>query len=153
MKKDLVVVALLDELNIGDTFAKWPLHLTILPWFSYHKLDGFLDQIKEVVQETEQVEVRIGMRTMWGGRVVSLTQYSVALHRLHDQLLKIAINHGRIRHTGNEFTGRSYTPHITHQGHHAVHEGQKIMIKNVYIIESGMSRHVKTVVGKIDLKS
>jgi 2'-5' RNA ligase len=152
MKKEYVVVALLDTADIGDRLVQWPLHLTIVPWFSYYEPEKFLDEVRNIVNQTSAIDLQVSSQTTWGYNTVNTVQYSISLHRLHEDLLKLAMKHGRMNRTGNDYHGRSYTPHITHQGRSRVNEGQRIKIETVYVVERDMSHHVKTVIEKIDLK-
>lgn len=152
MKKEYVVVALLDKAKIGDQLVHWPLHLTILPWFSYYEPKKFLDEANDLVSKTPTIDLRVSSKATWGYNTVSTIHYSIGLHRLHEDLLKIAIKHGRMSHTNHGYHGRSYTPHITHQGRSHVNEGQSIKIESIYVVERDMSHHVKTIIEKIDLK-
>lgn len=151
MKKEYTIVALLEDVSVGETIIKWPLHVTILPWFSFYDYSAFLNQIHDIAQKTEPIEIRVGTRATWGVNTVNVIDYSIALHRLHEEILKIASAHGNLRKNGHEFIGRNYTPHITHQGRLFVHAGYDFTIKRIYVVESDMSLHVKTVVDSIVL--
>lgn len=152
MKKEYVVVALLDTADIGDRLVQWPLHLTIVPWFSYYEPKKFLDEVRELVGQTPVIDLRVGSQVTWGYNTVSTIHYSIGLHRLHEDLLKLAMKHGRLNTTNHGYHGRNYTPHITHHGRSHVNEGQSIKIETIYVIERDMSHHVKTVIEKIDLQ-
>lgn len=145
MRKEYVVVALLDDAKDRERILQWPLHITILPWFSFHDYEGFCQKAKEVIQVEPSFDVSVGFETRWGERNVNLLQYSIPLHRLHDQLLKIAKKHGRMQIRDHHYAERSYVPHITHQGRQKIEEGRKIKVDSLYLIERDMSHHVKTV--------
>lgn len=145
MTKEYVVVALLDSAKETERILHWPLHITILPWFSFHDYEGFCQKAKDVIQIKSAFYVRVGHERLWGQRSVNVLEYSSPLHQINEELLKIAEKHGCMQTHGNHYVERGYVPHITHQGKQSVEVGRRINVDNLYLVERDMSHHTNSI--------
>ena len=66
---DRLVCALLEPLKPGETFSRWPLHVTIVPWF---RLDETSDNVARSLEKAliamRPFEVRVIGEAMFGPR-------------------------------------------------------------------------------------
>lgn len=149
-RSEYVIVAFLDSFQKGDKLIDWPLHVTIVPWCSFYDLSQFRKEARKVVQGVGPMKVTVGERRIWGPNTVNIIDYSVSLHRLHEQLLHLAKSSGRVL-INEQYTGRNFTPHVTHQGNKYAETGRLLNIDALYLVEKDMNQRLKTVVAKIKL--
>lgn len=149
-RSEYVIVAFLDNFKKGDKLLDWPLHVTIVPWCAFYDLNQFRTDAKKIVKNMRPLKVTVGERRIWGPNTVNMIDYSIPLHRLHEQLLELAKSSGRIL-INEQYTGRNFTPHVTHQKNKSAAPGRLLHIDTLYLVEKDMNQRLKTVVAKIKL--
>ena len=105
---------------VGDdyphSFIHWPLHITIVPWFSVSaerelKLDALLS---ELAAKHRSMPITVSGSVTWGERIVDLIEQNNELHRFHNEVLSDLDAANFIIHN-RQYVGVQYRPHITRQ--------------------------------------
>lgn len=132
--REFVVVAVLDECNIGDTFTMWPLHMTILPWFEAESVEEAVELLQPIAREFAPIRVELVDFAKFGAnRTVRLVKLSPELHDLHKKLLReVQVNGLQIR---GRYTGDHFSPHVTRTGGRDF-AGDDFIIDKLYIAEA-----------------
>ncbi len=156
-KKEYIVAVLLENKSINEEFGRWPLHITIVPWFEIKNSTKAINAIKRVSKYHKPFSVIVGEKAMFGPK------HTVEVNRLaEDQPLKTL--HEALTHELNvaganfmhkHYMGNGYNPHITKRSFANVQPGHTLNIKNVYLIEAPIGNRltrIKKVVGIGNLK-
>lgn len=134
MVKEFLVVAILDNCNVGDTFTVWPLHMTVLPWFEIYSLGEAVALLQPIIKEFKPFTANLGEYAKYGSnRMVRLVVRSPELHDLHNKLLRaVQVNGLTIR---GRYTGDHFSPHVTRTGGRDF-DGDDFAISELYIAEA-----------------
>ena len=133
---EYMLAVLLEQKNEGESFGRWPLHITLVPWFAIKgNLDEAAGAFKTALQSSQAFSVTTGTKTRLHGREVALVQTSTALQALHMKLLHFVDEYGAVEEP-LRFVGKDYTPHITEKVNATVQPGFNISVKKVYLIEA-----------------
>lgn len=138
---------------MGKIFKRWPLHVTIVPWFRTEVETRDLSmELKKLLSDMPALEVNIGKTTQFGYR----KDKTVALVRLPSPLTKIE---RMVRHMLKSYRAwladettkshRKYRPHVTDQADKRLRENEKFYCDRLYIIEQ--KGDYKEVVDKVKL--
>ncbi|HSH56295.1 MAG TPA: 2'-5' RNA ligase family protein [Candidatus Limnocylindrales bacterium] len=138
---DTILVLFIEPQEPGYTFERkrleWPLHITLIPWFRVpdpSTLDGILET---VAVQSRPFDAVVGMEAAFGGRkevlVNVLADPALAQH-LHLNL-KRALDGVGANYQSERFTGDNYKPHITHHGDRRRHEGDRLAVRNFYLVK------------------
>lgn len=148
--KDYVLVAMVEPQEVGYRFSEWPLHITLLPWFTAPSLRQVVDICRVVVNSMEPFEVAVKERAHFGGSnrklPVMLIEKQPQLMQLHNSLLKHIQDLDW--NVAGRYTGRLYKPHVTR--HHGKDAEGSVMIDAIYIVEK-LEQGYRKVVSKISL--
>ena len=150
MTYEYILVALLDDHRPGDAFAQWPLHVTLVPWFSPLDLKQFIEELKRKAGMYAQITSTVGEQRIWGPHTVNVIDRVPVLQELHTELLALVRLHGRLL-INEQYTGENYTPHVTRQSTIAAAQGRIVTIHAVYLISRPAGGGQKTVLSKIPL--
>lgn len=150
MTHEYILVALLDDFQPDDSFAQWPLHVTLVPWFKPLDLKQFTKELKGKAGDYRQITSTVGEQRIWGPHTVNIIDRVPMLQELHAELLALVRMHGRLL-INEQYTGENYTPHITHQGAVSAMEGHMVTLGTIYLISRPAGGGKKTVVNKIPL--
>lgn len=147
--RDFVIVVMLEPQKVGFRFNLWPLHITLLPWFSAPDVTAVEEACSEVVDEFKPFTVRAGERAYFGaGRrlAVKLIEDSGQLKNLHKKLLSAVTEKGW--EVPGRYTGDQFKPHVTQKrGRDA--EGE-IEIRKIYIVER-LEQGYRKVVSQVEV--
>jgi hypothetical protein len=133
--KEYMLAILLEQKGTDEEFGRWPLHITLVPWFQLQKPLGELQEALTSELSTRQsFNVTVGPKKQWGVHTVHLID-STALHSLHNNLLGVVKDHAKLT-APLRFTGKLYQPHITQKSYARVERGFKVSVKQVYLIEA-----------------
>ena len=121
---DVILVHFLDNQPLGLRFLRqcngWPLHVTLMPWFSVADEIALQAELARLATRTSQFTTSFGNQIAFNPETdVTLVQDTSGLHQLHLDLLNIATRNGASQRTSN-WVGDAYKPHVTH------HDGQPI---------------------------
>lgn len=139
--KEYMVAYLIEPLHKGAEFTAWPLHLTIIPWFSGTD-NGAVKAIKTVVRQTQPFTVKAGGKDFFGpkkDKPVRLMQHSSGLYELHNDLLDGLSEHGFVLASAS-YTGKDYRPHVTDKHNSGLETGMRLLIDRVELIEAHESQ-------------
>ncbi len=141
MAEKLVLVSAIDELRKNDTFEDqdWPLHVTIMPWFSMPlKLEQeFIDSIADYAHTVAPVSLfgdkneffgtdefkSIKVRTLRGIAQATL---------LHTGVLDIVTRYAG--EVDSQYIRGMYRPHVTYQQGRAIDEDEKVILQQMQLI-------------------
>ena len=148
MTHEYILIALLDDHRPGDAFAQWPLHVTLVPWFSPLDLNQFIEELKSKAGMYTQITSTVGEQRIWGPHTVNVIDRVPVLQELHTELLALVRLHGRLL-INEQYTGENYTPHITHQADISAYQNSSVIISGLYLIDRPSGGGMKTVVANI----
>lgn len=151
MTHEYILVALLSDYQPGDTFAQWPLHVTLVPWFDPRDLSEFVAHLQNVAAKYGSIESTVGEKRIWGPNTVNVITRVPQLQRLHLELLSLVRAHGTLL-INEQYTGSNYTPHITHQKGVSAKEGSSVVLDTIYLVEKQVHVRENTIKTKIILK-
>jgi 2'-5' RNA ligase len=137
--KRLFLGHFIEDVSLGQSFlrSRWPLHITVVPWFLCEDTDALDAALIQVVSPTRPFSVRVGDEEMFGSKKnikVNVIDPDPQLSKLHDQLLSVINNLGRLD-SDQQFVGESYRAHITHSGERHIAKGRDIMIDSIHLTE------------------
>lgn len=145
-----VLVHALEPLGHNE-FTQWPLHITLVPWFAWPSTLAELEMVLQTgTRSMKHIVVVIERYAHFNPRTpVYLLRKTVALERLHQNLLEAITNNGGIL-AKNKFTQNAYTPHITVRRGQQFRLGSRIMIGSVSIVAEvsaspAIRKHKKTI--------
>lgn len=150
MTKEYVVVALIHPMNMGDVFESWPLHMTLVPWFTLDNKRLFMDDAQKLAKRYSRIDSVVGEVRQWGNLSVNVLERTPRLHSLHIDLLQLVRSHGQLK-VREQYTGEHYTPHITHQKYTSVMKGEHVVISSIYLVEKSADSRLKKVIYRFDI--
>lgn len=139
---------MLEPQQVGRRFTLWPLHITLLPWFSAPDATTVEHVCQETVHGLHTFTVHVGERGYYGQRnlPVKHIMHSPELNDLHLKLLN-AIEHQSWDIKGR-YTGPHFRPHVTQkQGKDA---GGEITVNSLYIVEK-LGQGYREITSKVEL--
>lgn len=132
---------------LGARFTMWPLHLTLLQWFTASSLEVVCEELEKVLHGFPVVKAQVGKRAYFSGRKpVLLVEPSAELRALHMTLFDFVKNNWLFN---GRYAGEYFTPHVTQQGGRDS-DLDKLIIDRVTIAE-GLPQGYRQVVGNIKL--
>lgn len=138
-KNEHLIVSLLEPVKPGEAFVDWPLHMTIVPWFSVKEIDkNILDEVLVgVANRHKTINAKVGQIAMFGTNLdvpVNTIKTNKKIDSLHkDMFGTLEVNYFPIHH--KDICWNNYRPHITIQGEKAIIEGTEIVIANFALIK------------------
>ncbi|MGH7197035.1 MAG: 2'-5' RNA ligase family protein [Candidatus Saccharimonadales bacterium] len=132
---ELMIASCLGDIEKGEVFQRWPLHITLVPWFSLSH-----DQRFELDEALRHIAERTPTFTVIGGEIAHFGPHrrqvrllgDRALHELHGRLTKV------VEHTGGQIIssahiGEHYRPHITERDE-GVEEGEEVRVHGFQLV-------------------
>jgi hypothetical protein len=125
--------------SVGDEFSKWPLHVTIIPWF---RLDDLSEQIArgltEAMSSISPFLATVGEEVLFGprkDRPANLLQLPSPFMHIEPKVRSYL--HKKRAWLVDETTKRRYEfrPHVTVQGSHRLKPGDGFSCGRLYIVE------------------
>jgi len=152
-RNEHLIVVSLEPLAHGEAFVDWPLHTTIVPWFSVEDgrekdLDSLL---KEISGRHKPVVAKIGEVAMFGPRKdvpVNIVLPSRELTELHLDVFETLEGNGFPVHQ-TEYCGENYRPHISHQAEKKIYDGAEVRMSKLALIKQTRQKAVGTMVKKL----
>lgn len=135
---EYLIAFMLEPMDKGDTFIRWPLHITLVPWFrTPNETAQIVYDISDAATKFKPISSRGIQRARFGWRrKVQVTALaSSELHDLHRQLLSMLENKG-YNLVDKKHTGVSYQPHITKKGNAEFKPGHELIVDRIYLIKA-----------------
>jgi 2'-5' RNA ligase len=153
---EYLLAVLLDPLEKGEQFVRWPLHITLIPWFRTALPERqILFDIQAVCEAFEPFGARGVSREQFGWRgtraVTALA--SPDLHDLHRALLE-RLKNGPYQLQQDKHIGDSFQPHVTKKGNAELKPGHEIAVDRIYLVKAPLKNprtRTKTIVSSIEL--
>ncbi len=127
-----------ENLEVGHTFKKWPLHLTLIAWFRLDKAEVEQDLTSEFAMykpiHIEAIEEGRSFGHQPGKHATVLTQ-DLALMTLEKTLRKYLKSRDAWLVDETTKLPRQFMPHITVQGKSKVHQGDHFVFDYVYVVK------------------
>jgi 2'-5' RNA ligase len=144
---EFVVVCMRQAIAVGTRFTQWPLHLTLVPWFTAPDIETVQAALEPVLRLTSPFTVDVGDRAYFGQRKlpVKLLKPSPQLHALHGLLLSKLEEQGWPI-TGR-YTGQHYKPHITQKA--GLDAEGEFVIGAVYIAKA-LPQNYRQIVARLE---
>ncbi|MDX1765747.1 MAG: 2'-5' RNA ligase family protein [Candidatus Saccharimonadales bacterium] len=127
--------------SLGDEeFAKWPLHITVVPWFQCElSEEELIDWCSRVLQNARRLELEVGAQTMFRGRIpmhlLIENEGKRKLIHLHQKLIETMGERG-FELVNDNYVGRQYKPHITVRGDRSIEPGKMIQVEGLTLVRS-----------------
>lgn len=136
----LVLVAMVDPASVPTTFRRkrleWPLHVTVLPWFSVPDEPKFIQFLHDHLLSESGFEAIMGEDAAFGvnGEIpVTLAASRQPFAVLHNYLLEAVHDHGG-EMLVNTWLRDNYRPHVTHHGDNRLFEGDAFMVQSLTLV-------------------
>lgn len=137
MAEKLVLISSLENLEKGDDFDEWPLHVTIMPWFTVPKeLErSFINAMENRMYETRPLKV-VGDTDEYFGPAKTVHVRTLrnigALASLHSRTLETLTRSGGI--VDSPYIQEYFRPHITYQNGHSIKENQEVELTHMQLL-------------------
>ncbi len=119
-----------------EPFASWPLHITLVPWFSSENEPELVKCLEQEVAKLKGIEAKIGRKTWFGYDLpVRLMEPKTELQKLHNALL-VAVKQAGGQLRAKTYTGVRHTPHITVRGQRTIEGGHKLIIAKIALVKN-----------------
>lgn len=149
---DRMICTFLNKKNAGECFTKWPLHLTIVPWFRIGLRTQAIEQdLSRKLSLFKPFEVSVQETALFGSnqdKPVNLVDSedliaieSIARKYLHSLEAWLVDESTSIQ--------RPYRPHITHQESQRANQGESYLISQIAVVRKTETE--KVVDGIIEL--
>lgn len=149
---EYIVAYMLKPLDEGQQFEKWPLHMTILPWFSSPDASQTEKIVADMAASHAPLTLKADGTAQFGhDRTVRLIVSTDRLSQLYDDLSQ------QLKDAGSEFTVKlyeAYQPHVTVKDTEDVQSDSEVIVDTMYLIQAprnGMGHGTKKVVAKFGL--
>jgi 2'-5' RNA ligase len=145
-RKQMLAVGV-EPFKKGEIFRKWPLHVTIVPWFIEARQRRLIDGLQEVQSATKPFKITMGSTALFGFKKntpVRLIEESDLLQTLHLKNLA-AVYNSKGQFDERNQVGYKYRPHITERENEII--PTVINVSQVALVEAltDGSRHVSEV--------
>jgi 2'-5' RNA ligase len=143
-KKEYLIVYLLEQLPKGLDFGRWPLHITIVPWFEIEDPAKAAEILKQVCQTHKPFWATVGPTALFGSKnnlpvhTISNPNSLVSLHKELTYLLEAA----NAKFPNDKNLGKNYIPHITKKSFGKVQQGYRIDIDKIHLVEAPIANRL-----------
>ena len=149
---EYLVCLLVDDFEIGDTFTNWPLHVTVVAWFTVDDSEYFTRLAELRSAKIPSFTAKVGERRKMSRHTVNVVRKTDELQLLHETMMSLVKSTGRLL-TKEDFYYEKYQPHITHQKNIAAEPGDELRFEHVYLIGKDIHARQKTIIAKYRLGS
>ncbi len=151
MAEKFGIISSLEPLKKGDTFEEWPLHVTIMTWFSLpeRQFGAYDNMLKNMMHEYAPMTVVGQDKEQFGPEEnvpVRILGRVGVLSKLHSQILPIIDRvGGEIIQQNQGYVGDAYRPHVTDQPHGTFAEDETAILRGMQLISGDIDgpRHVR----------
>ncbi len=145
-----VLAHMVEPIRVGKIFSKWPLHITVLPWFTYRSdLEALHRHVRAALDEQRPIKTTVGKKVFFN-RTTPVHEVSPidSLQAEHERLVELVQKNGDFSvHTG--YTGKAYRPHITVRGERSIEPGRVLKLDDLYIVGAEPQGNARTVLARI----
>lgn len=123
---------------LGDEpFSIWPLHITLVPWFSAENETELVSSLRsQIPRKIGMIQGKVGRKTWFGYDLpVRLMEPKEDFQRLHSALI-LAVKRAGGELRAKTYTGVRFTPHITVRGQRTIEGGHKLIIAKLTLIKN-----------------
>lgn len=133
-----LLVSMVEPVQVGYEFkrSEWPLHLTIVPWFTVKDQNWFTTGLVKVLDHQKPIQLVMGEKEMFGAKrnvPVNIITPNDELSELHEKLLSLVREWGELQ--GSKFIEAKYRPHVTHHRGNFLTSGSEWTLDNICIVE------------------
>lgn len=150
----LMIAHFVDSVEVGQQFTEWPLHVTVLPWFSRNENIA----TAEIELATEHMRA---CRIALGKKVLSVVKFfgddSDVPVRLIENSTSLGVMHGMLLGQFHEslenkdYIGGNYNPHLTIRENNDPGESFVLDINKISLVRYGKPQ--KEIIKNYDLKN
>ncbi len=137
-----------EPMQIGRTFSDWPLHITIIPWFSVKNIEQADEALEQIAGNHQPLKAIGSTRETFGEHDVCLVEPADVLRTIH-KAVYASLQSLDARFISTEFFGDNYNPHVTTQGEAIFAVGEHILLNGFYLVrrhrEQETDQYVKTI--------
>ncbi|HWT55643.1 MAG TPA: 2'-5' RNA ligase family protein [Candidatus Microsaccharimonas sp.] len=137
----LILVVALEDLPVGSTFKRtrqdWPLHVTLLNWFTVASAQHTIAALTQSLMAMEPFTIHVDRDAFFGPNndvPVSLFTDESELKALHTQILATVQENGGKLAQETVWIGDEYTPHTTHHGDKRARPGDDFIVSRVCVV-------------------
>lgn len=144
---------MLEKTRLNQQFSKWPLHLTLIPWFTLHEIDlpKFLQFIESTANSFGVITLITKDISFLGKnkdvRVIEVKQ-TEAILALHQKLLKGITEIANL--SNGSFVGSNFRPHITLRDDSNIQKGKRITCRQLFVVAQGV-KNTRQIVHQLKL--
>ena len=150
---DRLVCSFVEPVQTGQTFAKWLLHVTIVPWFrSDASSDDIANGLARAYAAIEPFEAVAGEETRFGprkNRPATLLELPSSFTELEQRTRNYLHKKRALLIDETTKKRRQYRPHVTHQNDAALQAGDTFRCDRVYMVQQHGGH--KEIVSEIEL--
>ena len=153
---DLILVHMLEPQEIGSYFDRhrWPLHITLLPWFSARpdQHAQLRQTLTQVAQTVPPAAVTVGGIAQFGPHKdipVNLIADQTTLVPLHQALLDLIHELG-MPLVSAEWIGPTFTAHISRYEDRHANAGDTVRVGSFYLVQL-LNERTCQILGRFDL--
>jgi 2'-5' RNA ligase len=153
---DLIVVHMLEPQAMGSYFSRsrWPLHITLLPWFSANEaqLLQLRRQLQQLALTLPPVTAVVGAEAQFGPQQnipVNVIAGNM-LQPLHQALLNLA-QLLQLPLASTDYTDKNFTAHISRYEDRYASEGDQLALHDFYLVALQRDNSCQ-IVGRFELK-
>ncbi len=134
-----IVVYMLEQPAVGKRFTKWPLHLTLMPWFRCDEgVERVVERLGNLANNTQSFSIVTGEKAIYGPKhdvPVRLVEKTAELERFHARICFL-LTKSRCDFENEEYSRESYSPHITIRGDRYISKDIRVLVDSIDIVEN-----------------
>lgn len=135
---DRLICLFVSPLATGYQFGRWPLHVTVVPWFRTNKATDEIADIMASVVAWGPLRLIAGEETGFGYRGrkrVTLLQGSSELESIEQKVRTLLHNYKALIVDETTKKRGPFRPHVTHQQGKSLSKGDIFVCNSLYIVE------------------
>lgn len=149
MTSNYVIVHTLQKMTAGQNISHWPLHITLVPWFSAGCTEAQLTNLlRKTASNHKNMALLVLNEVVFNEKknlVVNLIDTSPELDKLHIDLIK-DLRHVVSARINSNYIQDGYTPHITHQGKQSMNPSDEVVLDSFNLVRANSNYQDKQVV-------
>jgi hypothetical protein len=137
---DYILVHFVKPQPVGLRFERtrheWPLHMTLVPWFSVGDDEELEVGLSEVAGKFSSFKVVVGEEAMFGPygdvlvNVIANHEADLPLHLALVEMLKA----NKAEYFNDRWVGLGHRAHITHHTQERCHEGDELLVDDFHLV-------------------
>jgi len=155
---DLILVHMLEPQAVGSYFScqRWPLHITLLPWFSAsaEQVVRLREQLQKLAFAAAPFTVTVGAEAQFGPQQdipVNVIADPAALQQLHQALLSLT-QLLQISLVNADYVDKNYRAHISRYEGRYANEGDHIALHDFYLVQVQRDNSCQ-IIGNFELRA